>query len=209
MSRRSLGEAFSLCRGAARGAGMQWGMADECGRAAQWLLRARLPLSPLASALENHARLSPPDPESRPLCAAEPGGAACPLAAGALLCDEARMLKAEGGRRLGRTALPVLLAPFLARVDSGFLLEWDGAGIFLSGGKVWTVGDAESLSTAETEGAEIRSAASPPAGMAAPDFFLPDESVWARFSALAARTYVPSDAASRAKGAGAGLTDND
>ena len=208
MSRRSLGEAFSLCRGAARGAGMQWGMADECGRAAQWFLRAGLPLAPLASALEEQGRLGAPIPESRPLCASD-GGAMCPLAAGALLCDERRALMRDGGRELGRVGWPVLLGGFLGRVEEGFLLEWEGARFFLSGGRVWTAGGTGALLAGEVERVGVRLAEGAEGGMVAPGFGLPDEGVWGRFLVLAARTYVPSGAVSRARGAGAGVTDND
>lgn len=47
------------------------------------------------------------------------------------------------------------------------------------------------------------------AAMPAADGFVIDETVWRRLAQLAAKTYVPASEASRIKGAGAGLTDND
>ena len=133
---RSLGEAFSLLQKAARGAGMSWGMADECGRAAKWLLRNGLPLLPLAEILEARESLCAPDPDSFPprgtesfslggmdsfpprgtesfsLCGMESGKPLCPVSAGAFLCDEAAAL--PDAVRLRETAWPILLLPFLA-----------------------------------------------------------------------------------------------
>ena len=156
MSRRSLNEAFSLCQKAARGAGMDWGAAEECGRAAKWLLHNRLPLFPLSQLLESRESVSPPDPDSRPLRGAENGKALCPILSGALLSDEAELLARQGGCRLDRTMWPILLAPFLAEVGGGIELEWEGARVFLSAGKVFSTGDSDSLLTAETDRVAIR-----------------------------------------------------
>ena len=209
MSRRSLSEAFSLCQKAARGAGMDWGAAEECGRAAKWLLRNRLPLFPLPQLLESRIGVSPPDPDSRPLRGAESGKALCPILSGALLSDEAELLVRQGGCRLDETAWPILLAPFLAEIDGGVELEWEGARVFLSAGKVWLTGDSDSLLTAKAGRVAIRFAGEAPKNANAPDYPDPDDALWGRLGRLAARTLVPSGEESRKRGAGAGLTDND
>ena len=209
MSRRSLNEAFSLCQKAARGAGMDWGVAEECGHAAKWILRNRLPLFLLPRLLESRKSVSPPDPDSRPLRGAENEKALCPILSGALLSDEAELLVRQGGCRLDRTAWPILLAPFLADVGGGVELEWEGARVFLSAGKVLSTGDSDLLLTAEVDRVAIRFAGEAPKGANAPDYPDPDDALWGRLGRLAARTLVPSDEESRKRGAGAGLTDND
>lgn len=54
----------------------------------------------------------------------------------------------------------------------------------------------------------IRAGGAPPPPPALPRVIADDDD-WRRIGALAARTYVPSTEESRARGAGAGLTDND
>ena len=182
---RSLGEAFSLLQKAARGAGMGWGMADECGRAAKWLLRNGLPLLPLAEILEARESLCAPDPDSFPprgtesfslggtdsfsLCGMESGKPLCPVSAGAFLCDEAAAL--PDAVRLRETAWPILLLPFLAdaarRRESNrgngfaFLAEWDRARILISpaGARTESDADASAVLTARTDSVLVRFAA--------------------------------------------------
>ena len=182
---RSLGEAFSLLQKAARGAGMGWGMADECGRAAKWLLRNGLPLLPLVEILEARESLCAPDPDSFPprgtdsfslggtdsfsLCGMESGKPLCPVSAGAFLCDEAAAL--PDAVRLRETAWPILLLPFLADAarrresnrGNGFALlaEWDRARILISpeGARTDSDADASAVLTARTESVLIRFAA--------------------------------------------------
>ena len=172
--RRSLGEAFSLLQKAARGAGMSWGMADECGRAAKWLLRNGLPLLPLAEILEARESLCAPDPDSIPprgtesfsLGGTESGKPLCPVSAGAFLCDEAAAL--PDAVRLRETAWPILLLPFLADAarrresirGNGFALlaEWDRARILISpaGARTDSDADASAVLTARTDSVLIR-----------------------------------------------------
>ena len=209
MARRSLGEAFSLCQKAARGAGMEWGVADECGRAAQCILRNRLPLLPLAALLESRESVSPPDADARPLRSAESEKALCPILSGALLSDELELLRRGGGCELEKTAWPILLSPFMAEVAGGAELTWEGARIFAAAGDILWTGDSNSLLAAEVDRVAIHFAPEIPQDACAPACLLPDDALWGRLARLAARTLVPSGAESRARGAGAGLTDND
>ena len=220
MTRRSLGETFSLLQKAARGAGMSWGMADECGRAGRWLLRRRLPLSPLAELLESRETVCAPDPDSSPLCGSAPGRPMCPVAAGVLLCDEAKAL--SGPVRAGETAWPLLLLPFLAEAaarrgdgrPSAAQAEWDGARIIAwpDGAAADSHSSPDAILAARTKSVLIRFAdfVPPRPGTALPPA-KPDEddAAWNRLAALAARTLVPSDSVSRRSGAGAGLVDDD
>ena len=219
MSRRSLGESLSLAQKAARGAGLPWGVADECGRAARWLVAKRLPLFPLADVLESHGtggNVCGPDPDSFPLRGTEAGKLLCPLLAGALLCDEARLLSRDGGELRG-VAFPVLLSPFVSRaaeeVGCAFCLRWPGAEVVLSpdGGCVARGGE---LLADSAERAEVVPAKETPdgeggeGGDVVPLFPESDGGVWERLEELAGRTYVPSGEQSRARGAGPGEEDD-
>ena len=89
-----------------------------------------------------------------------------------------------------------------------FELVWDGRGRCVvdrgaARGAVATSPDSVTVGVASPATAADAPAIEPVAEIEV------DPKTWQRASALAARTYVPSTAASRAAGAGAGLTDND
>lgn len=118
---RSLGEIESLAQKATRGAGMDWGIAEDAGKAVRWLSAAGWPgAEALAALLQDTA--ATPWQARRPRTAQLPwqarGGWLCPLATGVALCDRAGDLAAGAPLRLGRTAWPLLLVPFIARAAS-------------------------------------------------------------------------------------------
>ncbi|MBS0565738.1 MAG: DUF3726 domain-containing protein [Proteobacteria bacterium] len=101
-------ESRALAVKAAKGAGLDWGLAEEAGYAVEWLAARGIDgLSPLAAWLDARAAGS---------------GARCPLALGARLAD----LPPAAGLSLGPVAWPVLLLPFLDRSGLG-LAGKDGA----------------------------------------------------------------------------------
>lgn len=200
-----------MCRAAARGAGLPWGVADECARAARWLLRHRLPLTPLAELLEHREPVAAPNPTTRPLTTTD-GKLLCPLLTGALLSDEAPLFARTGGCDLADAAHPILLAPFVAAWGERAALQWPGARVFFLREEVWVWDEDGALLHREVDHVAVRPPspdAPPPSPARPPDFPGPDEEVWARLTTLAARTYVPAGESSRTHGAGAGLTDND
>ncbi len=211
----SLSETEALCTRAARGAGLDWGHAEEAGRAAAWLARQGVPAcAPMLRCLQMQP-LQLPDPQ--------PGRWAgravlCPLRSGAALADHA--LLPEGLRDAGLTletvALPVLLLPFIAQAallrgtaikvtagDVALLLGPDGAG-----------GDAGAMGAlAEHAAADVTlcartekfAAGQPVAAHSLPATPLP---VWQTLDALALRATVPASKSSLA-GAGGTGSDND
>lgn len=208
MTRYSLNETFALVRNAARGAGLAWGQADECGGAARWLMRRRLPLEPLLEALERRGDLSPPDPDSRPLRGTRADAWLCPFSAGALLSDEARRFKRDGGCELDRVAAPIILAAFASQLGELVSLTWTDTELFLRQDRVWIPATHHDLCAARAERVVIQIDKKPPESASPADFPLPGPDFWERIGRLAARTYVPSGDTSR-QDAGAGLTDND
>lgn len=213
----SLNEIEAMGKRAARGAGRDWGIAEEAGKAARWLTAGGQPGAELLAALlertdsQSHESLAPVS------LAGEwraPAGPLCPLAAGAALSDRIRAALVGDGIALGPVLFPLLLAPYaMPEPGAGRAAElsWNGVRLTISpGGGIAAEGEAGALRTEIAGTVRCRGieapAAAPPATYARHPV---DPEAWRRLAALARRTYAPSTEASRRKGAGAGLTDND
>lgn len=191
----SLNEIQSLAHKAVRGAGYDWGVAEDAGQAVRWLVARNFPgADAVLAACEAGARSAPET---------------CPLTIGCALSDGLFAVSAFGTRLV---VSPLLILPFLAwraeREKVSHSLSWHG-GAFVVGargelsvdGKTLNPGTAEvtiNLAVADRS-QEVREAYRASV----------DCEVYVALSQLAARTYAPSTQASRESGAGAGLTDND
>ena len=212
----TLSEAESYLRKAARARGLDWGIAEEAGKAARWLAAFGLPgpellLAHLQQLDGASYRQFIPDCAAKPWRA--PGGLNCPIVAGAALADRSAQLLDGVRFELGPTAYPLLLAAIVGQAARRhrrvFSTRWAGVrvdchehGISIEGNR-----DDLVLARAETLSCELGEAAEPqqlPSTRAYPI----DPAIFKRIDALAFQTYAPATAASRA-GAGAGLTDND
>ena len=214
----SLNEIDASARRAARGAGMDWGLAEEAGKAVRWLAAHGLPsVTILAGLLE--ARQGRPLDAMKPLRltgswqAAE--GPLCPIIAGAALSDLAGEIIRGRTIVLGPASAPLLLVAFLGPVaaaqGANFTVTWDGAEIFIS--PQGPIADAEPRGLEAAMVPRVAIAAAPRTGRAAVPAKLAgvavDEAIWQRLQYWAAKTYVPASEQSRILGAGAGLSDND
>ncbi|CTQ31339.1 DUF3726 domain-containing protein [Jannaschia rubra] len=213
----SRNEVAALCMKAARGAGMSWGLAEEAGFAAAWLVqhgfdgprylhaylaeaqgRAWSDLCPTVAPGEWRA------PEGRTLC---------PVSLGATLCDHATLAEglAEGcPLRIGPVDHPVLLVPFLATIagaaDIRIELEWADGSVCIGGDPGDLAGAMDGLAGSAALSLTARPGpARAPAAAASPPI---DADTIAALNALAMRTTVPPSEASRA-GAGSTASDND
>lgn len=210
-------EVMALCMKAARGAGMSWGLAEEAGYSAVWLvqhgLRGPEYLYAYLSQVQEFPQAVPPV-ISQGRWRTPKGKSLCPVALGAALCDYMHLPEGavtDAGIEIGRIDHPVLIIPFLAVVSDcmGLLLdlEWEGGSICIGG-------DADAFSN------EIKSLDGPQQSFvlkgrpgtprAARQTHAPNtraDTITA-LSALALRTTVPPSEASRA-GAGASSSDND
>ena len=216
----SLNEVEAYGRRAARGAGMTWGLAEEAGKAARWLSERKLPgvelLVSLLKANDGRAYETMAPVVSDDVWKS-PTGPLCPICTGAALSDRSELLS-DGCKICFETvSFPLLLAPFLdnARmadgascelrwtnvrlcvIENGLALACDGPPAYLSerADEVWlsVSGRANSEPTHQPRsgGVEIQ------------------DDIWRELNLLAKRTYVPATEESRARGAGAGRTDND
>jgi hypothetical protein len=214
----SRNEVASLCMKAARGAGMSWGMAEEAGFAAAWLVQHGIngPRHLYAHLDQAQGRQwSDLCPTVTPGAWQAPAGRAlCPIALGATLCDYAELpegIKAGSSLKIGKVDHPVLLIPFLAGIaasnDILFDIEWTGGTASLDVGS-----DALMHAASTLDGQHVPITLSARFGkpQAATEGKVPDISakIIAALNRLAMRTTVPSSERSRA-GAGATTTDND
>ncbi|MGM0661753.1 MAG: DUF3726 domain-containing protein, partial [Pseudomonadota bacterium] len=200
-----------------RGAGLDWGEAEEAGWAASWLSRAGLsgPRITLAWLIEA-ARLARPAPAPDLWAAAS--DAQCPLRCGIALADFAGLPEGPGARPLTveRVAHPLMLLPFVARATvgtgSGLRIRWGAREAVLTAADI-----PLRLDLTGDEGPQVADLAIAPvdphdlSGMArgAPPQ-IPGVSCadWRALDTLALRVTVPASRQSRT-GAGAAGTDND
>jgi len=215
--RLSLSEINALCFKAARGAGFDWGEAEEAGWAASWLSRAGLSGPTITLAwLTEAAELARPAPAPDRWAAAT--GAQCPLRCGIALADFSGLPEGPGPRALTveRVAHPLMLLPFVARATArtgaGLRVRWGRREAVLSAADILLKLDR--AEAADPQVADLVIAPVDPsdlAGMAREDTpQVPGVSCadWRALDMLALRITVPSSAGSRA-GAGAAGSDND
>ncbi len=205
----SLNEIETTIRRAATGAGWAYGLAEDAGRAAAWLAGRGLdgvgvalaslergPASVVAARSPagwhlTGARAAAVGPAGLDLLAASGPGAGVTLEA----VDEPLLLVGFAGVAARARGCDFLLecAGMTVAQISGTGVEWRGV---LPAG-------AESLRLLHRPGEVSEGAGAATAGVEVSD------ALWARALAAAARSYVPASEASRLRGAGAGLTDND
>ncbi|MEM7216249.1 MAG: DUF3726 domain-containing protein [Pseudomonadota bacterium] len=189
----SLGEIRSLAIKATRGAGMPWGLAEEAGYSVTWLeersIRGVQALAVYLQELSEHK------------------SDVCPIASGAAISDFGDW-RDQFPRQLQQ---PILVVPFLAGVlgSESVVLEWSDHSVVLNaagvtghvgeeaiGGGIHRCQVREGVVSALTSHRETRVRSDRKLFVSALEEF-------------AHKTYAPSTEESRAKGAGAGLSDND
>ena len=214
--RLTLAEAEAYLRKAARAVGLDWGLAEEAGKAARWLAAFGLPgpeivLTQLERLVDTDYREYMPD------CGREPwqasGGLLCPVVTGAALADRSAQLVVGRDFELGRTAYPLVLVAILGQAARhhgvAFATRWAEVQVNCFGDGLQILGACDDLLLAEADAVFCSRDDSAIADMRPSTLaYEIDEPIFKRIDALAFQTYVPASEASRA-GAGAGLTDND
>lgn len=213
----SLNEIENLCKKAARGAGLSWGLAEEAGKAARWLSGNGLDGPQLLAAQlrqDDGRAYSQLIPDIGAARWASEHGAMCPLIAGVTLSDHAYLLREKGEILLGNVSHPQLLMPFASasarQLGVTLRVAWQGCVLEFSPNGEWLLVGGESFASQQVESVSCRCIAT------ASDFGQPPKrsiptlatSVHDYLDSLAARTYVPASEASRLTGAGAGASDN-
>lgn len=204
----SFNEIEALTSKATRGAGLDWGLAEEAAFAARWLAERGLDWSS-AVLLRCRSHVGDATQVAETLVRGE---ALCPLRLGAYLADAGISPR---GLTLRDVAVPLLLLPFVARIGSDPLVVAFGRdpAYAIAGAETYSFGssgDTEAgLSTAAvalTLGALPKTLS--PLSIRTRPLPVP-ASVLDALAVFERQTYVPATAQSRIAGAGAGLSDND
>jgi hypothetical protein len=196
---------------AARGAGMEWGLAEEAAQSARFLARLGYPFAaPFLDLLASRAWERPPVAEGANFKPGRADAWLCPIRTGAYLSD----IGVAAAVKLERLMAPILLLPFAARANRKIEMAWKGVRLrlgpsgvaFISGETcALAAGKADEVGLSSFDDDRFEGSIHPvEAGGARVD-----ESSWARLQSFEALTYVPASAKSRAGGAGAGEIDND
>ena len=190
-------EVVALVARAARGAGFDWGLADECGAAAGWLAaRGAAWWVPVLRRLDG-----PPAAAPEPARGLWAGMGTCGLRAGVALAEFAALPEGpRDGLVLSDVHAPGLIAPFAARAAATLGI---GLRVVVGDAEAARVGPAGGVLAAGVPGrgrVTLTPCAAPAADGSAPRRAVPAEA-WRRLEALALWAAVPASARS-ARGAG-------
>ncbi|NNF70737.1 MAG: DUF3726 domain-containing protein [Rhodobacteraceae bacterium] len=215
----SLNEIASLSKRAARGAGYDWGLADEAARAVRWLSARHLP-GPEALArllaLQDGADISGLVPLDVQGNWAGSSGHLCPVGTGATLSDCAFLMDAGHEISMSNVRIPLLLLPFVADIACQCSvpaeMRFGGTSCATDGISLQTSQQTALAELAATsELAEVIIAISAETGFDSDPVIRGSMSgeAQAGLKRFAGRTYAPATESSRLLGAGAGTSDND
>ena len=207
----SLNEVEATAKRAARGAGYPWGLAEEAAKATRFLCAHDIDgCAALAALLTNidNTDLAHHAPKIEGNGWRATSGSLCPLFAGAAISDHAELLRRHE-IRFHNVISPTLLIPFAAmaaiELETPVSIEWGSALSVTDGNKVSMFGDLSDLADLLT----LRLAGELDQPNTSKTRATPLAASWTSLNNFAYRTYAPASEESRAKGAGAGLTDND
>ena len=206
----SLGEIAALATKAARGSGMDWGLADEAGYAVKWLQRRQLPgvaaLCRYLSWRQAGEITIWPDDTAR-------DGHYCPIATGAAYGDGVF----GDDVQFARVRTPLLLIPFISlrAANTPVCLSMENAVFVLTQDKLGFSKNDTAILT-DSSACQIYAASDDelPAMITIANDAIPRVPVTASacitvLNSFAKNTYAPATESSRLAGAGAGLNDND
>ena len=213
----SLNELEALSKKAARGIGLDWGLAEETGKATRWLCAAGWPAADTLAALLSrndglgYDTLRPRDLET-PWTAS--GGLLCPLISGALISDLAQNWADGTAAELGATAFPVMLLPYMAWAADGtgtpLELCWPGVRITRINGQTHVSGEDAAVLVDRTAHVRVQKTSHAADRRVRRGYRAEVSQAAANvLNSYAQRTYAPETEQSRLSGAGAGLNDND
>jgi hypothetical protein len=212
----TLAETESYLRKAARACGLDWGIAEEAGKAARWLAAFKLAgpetlLAHLQQIDGKEYQQFIPDCSIDPWQA--PGGLLCPVITGAALADRSAQMLDGRVFQLASTAYPLLLAATVGQAARChrrvFTTAWAGVRVSCFENGLSIDGNRDDLLLARVDDVSCRlDDLDQPQLLPSTLAYPIDHQIFKRIDELAFKTYAPATEESRA-GAGAGLTDND
>lgn len=211
MTLLSLAEVEAIAIKAARGAGYDWGLAEEAAFATRWLVEQGIDgPAALATLLDG-------PPKAGIVMAGQTwsainGQRLCPIAVGAAVSDHFDLPEGPGSRllRLTNVAHPVFLLPFLAaaaaRAGVVLVVEWGDTRVILSDRRILAVAGAQGLLADLAPVVSLSGTPNRPQTTLQPPRAEVSVATVQKLNQLAMRTYVPASDQSR-RGAGAAGTD--
>ena len=213
----TLAEVESYLRKSAQAVGLDWGIAEEAGKAARWLAAFGLPgpectLNHLLGLRGLDYRMFAPDVNATPWKSnpSKPGdGLLCPIITGAAIADRSAQLLEGKKFELGQTAYPLLLAATIGQAarchKTVFTTRWAGVRVSCFENGLSIEGSQDDLILTQAEKVtcyqdDLTKPQALPSTLAYPI----DEDTFKRIDALAFQTYAPATEESRS-GAGAEL----
>ncbi len=212
----TLAEVESYLRKSAQAVGLDWGLAEEAGKAARWLAAFGLPGPEcMVSHLANLPGLDYQrfTPEATDLPWKASGGVLCPVITGAAIADRSAQMLAGKQFELAAVAYPLLLAATIGQAarchQTVFTTAWDDVRVSCFANGIRVEGPLEQLIVEQTDSVHcFQDSLSEPQSLPSARAYPIDADHFQQIERLAIKTYAPATEASRA-GAGAGLTDND
>ncbi len=192
---------------AARGAGLEWGLAEESGRTAYWLAAHGFPLlfSAVLTARDIFDVVDDDELRCGTLTPKNSDKVLCPLVTGTYLSDCGKSPHAP--RRFSRLAQPLLLLPFTARIATPeYCLRqtWASVECITDGTNLWLSKENELDLTATMADVLIETVplpTTPPIAHATQHGEISPQE-WDKLKTLAATIWVPESEESRKFGAG-------
>ena len=206
----ALNEIEAMAKGAARGAGFDWGIAEETGKSVRWLAARGLPgpellIKTLKRSESITYSVAAPNITREPWMA--PGGWLCPSFAGAAIVDCAQSIAAGHKIQLGNIYFPLLLVPYAAmcgKYNSCIIeVSWPGATFTIAtGGGLFIVGDEWETAAVEwVRCCRIDKVPSGPPIRETSRCSVPGP-IFDSLNEYTQRTYAPATSESRERGAG-------
>ncbi|MCB1459477.1 MAG: DUF3726 domain-containing protein [Nitratireductor sp.] len=212
----SLNEIEATSKRATRGAGRSWGMAEEGAKAVRSLHEIGLPGVRLLATLLQETDCLPQSSIAPTLLKGDwqgESGLLCPLATGATMSDIAPEIAAGREVRTRALSCPLLLVPFAIAIahTSGKTLRLQWADVTLDAHPDGVSRDLtnENLLARRAETMTCRTVETGVMAAGADPLHNVDPDDWELLNAFAFRTFAPESEASRRKGAGSSLPDND
>jgi len=192
-----------MSKGAARGAGLSWGYAEEVSFATVWLSKNGFDASKdLISLLENDMIYAPENIDDN--IWANKSGDLDPIRSGAALLD----LNISRSITLENVFLPCFLIPFVAQLPKPISIEANNFSALSINGMMKVNYDDLPLRFKVLKLSETSDKASLAQNQISKRCEIADD-VWNQLEEFTYRTYAPATEESRELGAGAGLSDND
>lgn len=212
----SLNEIEAMCKRAARGAGLSWGLCEEAAKGTRWLASFGF-AGPdlLASLLELNDRLPAIDfsPVALEGIWRAAAGRLNPLIAGASMSDCAVKMELGNIITMLEVDYPLLVVPFASgaalRLGQPVSVEWEDTRMVTNGKELCVQGDIKAILTPHARRVDCSAPAQMLSQTRPIHRAVVSNDCWIRLNRFAQRTFAPATEASRLRGAGAGLTDND